>query len=150
MSKQVRTNNEALRGLAERMFVEEGMTAKAIGEAVGVTEQTVGRWRKGVGNNAIGWDEKRQHFLSAPHNIKKVLMTELNNLAQGQEATIDVKGLSDVSKVIAQLSDKVSTQIVFSVFREFDNWMAEQDPEVAVEFLEWHKLFLHHKATQEQ
>lgn len=150
MQTQKRTNNEVMRGLAERMFVEDGLTAKAIADAVGVTEQTVGRWRKGVGNNAIGWDDKRQHFMSAPHNIKKVLMTELNNLAAGLPATIDVKGLSEVSKVITQLSDKVSTQIVFSVFKEFDNWMAEQDPEIATAFLEWHKLFLHHKACQEQ
>jgi hypothetical protein len=47
------------------------------------------------------------------------------------------------------MSDETSTQVVFTVFREFDNWMAEQDPDVAAQFLEWHKLFLLHKAQQE-
>ncbi|MFL0140873.1 hypothetical protein V2626_00965 [Tenacibaculum maritimum] len=135
--------------MAERMFVEDGMTAKAIASETGKTEQTIGRWRKGIGDNPISWDQKRKEFLSAPHNLKKVLMKELNQVAEGKGATIDVKALASINKVIESLSDKVSVQIVYTVFREFDNWMAEQDPEIAVSFLEWHKNFLLHKAQQE-
>lgn len=145
-----RTNNEPIRALAERMFVEDGMTAKAIAEAVSKTEQTIGRWRKGYGQNPVSWDDKRKEFLAAPHNLKKILMKELNNVAEGKDSTINVKALADINKVIESLSDKVSVQIVFSVFREFDNWMADQEPLVAVSFLEWHKLFLLHKAQQDQ
>ncbi|MEQ3500607.1 DUF1804 family protein [Tenacibaculum sp. SSH1-16] len=145
-----RTNKETLRALAEKMFVEQGMTAKAIAEAIDVTQQTIGRWRKGHGENPISWDEKRRSFLAAPHNIKKTLMDELTKVAEGKDASIDVKALASITRVIETLSDKVSVQIVYTVFREFDNWMAEQDPEIAVSFLEWHKLFLLHKAQQEQ
>ncbi len=144
-----RTNNEVVRAMAERMFVEDGMTAKAIAKAVDVTEQTIGRWRKGVGVNAVSWDEKRKDFLSAPHNLKKILMKELNNVAEGKDAAIDVKALANINKVIESLSDKVSVQVVYTVFKEFDNWMADQDPKIAVQFLEWHKQFLLHKAQQE-
>lgn len=143
-----RVNNEPLRAMAERMFVEEGMTAKSIAAALDIAEQTVGRWRKGIQND-IAWDDKRAQFLSAPHNIKKILMNELTHLSKGGDATIDVKAIADVSKVISTLSDKANVQIVFTVFKEFDNWMAEQDPEVAIQFLEWHKLFLLHKAQTE-
>ncbi|WP_187477840.1 hypothetical protein [Amniculibacterium sp. G2-70] len=143
-----RVNNEPLRAMAERMFVEEGMTAKSIALAIDVTEQTVGRWRKGIQGD-ISWDDKKTEFLSAPHNIKKVLMNELNHLSKGGDATIDVKAIKEVSNVISTLSDKVSTQITFSVFREFDNWMATQDPEKAIEFLDWHRTFLLHKAQAE-
>ena len=143
-----RVNNEPLRAMAERMFVEEGMTAKAIAATIDVTEQTVGRWRKGIQGD-ISWDDKRAQYLSAPHNIKKVLMNELTHLSKGGDATIDVKAIADVTKVISTLSDKANVQIVFTVFKEFDNWMAEQDPEVAIQFLEWHKLFLLHKAQSE-
>ena len=148
MAKGQRVNNESLRALAEKMFVEEGMTAKAIAEVLGVTEQTVGRWRKGVQGD-ISWDEKRKQYLSAPNNIKKVLMKELGDLSEGKDATIDVKAISAVTKAIELLSDKVSAQIVMAVFKEFDSWMAVQDPEIAVSFLEWHKMFLLYKAQQE-
>ncbi len=144
-----RTNNAALHAMAERMFVEDGFTAKAVAESLGVTAQTIGRWRKGIGNKSISWDEKRKQFLSAPHNLKKILMQELTEVANGSSSSIDVKALADINKVLTSLSNKVSTQIVYSVFREFDNWMADQDPEIAISFLEWHKQFLLHKAQQE-
>ncbi len=143
-----RVNNEPLRAMAERMFVEEGMTAKSIANAIDVTEQTVGRWRKGIQGD-ISWDDKRAQYLSAPSNIKKILMKELNHLSGGGDATIDVKAIADITKVISTLSEKANSQIVFTVFKEFDNWMAEQDPDMAIQFLEWHKLFLLHKAQTE-
>lgn len=148
MSK--RTNNDTIRALAERMFVVEGMTAKAIASAVDKSEHTIGRWRKGIGTNPVSWDDLRKEYLTAPHNLKKVLMDELKKVAEGKDPEINVKALKDINSVIDSLSDKVTTQIVFSVFKEFDNWMAEQEPEVAVTFLEWHKLFLLHKAKQDQ
>lgn len=147
MSKRV--NNEPLRAIAERMFVEDGLTAKAIAEAVGVTEQTIGRWRKGIQGD-VSWDDKRKRFLSAPNNIKKVLMTELSDLAEGKESKLDVKAITEVRKAMEFLSDSISAHVVMAVLKEFDSWMAGQDPEIAISFLEWHKLFLLHKVQQEQ
>lgn len=143
-----RTNNDTMRTLAERMFVVEGMTAKAIAETVGVTQHTIGRWRKGIGEKPVSWDDLRRDYLTAPHNLKKVLMDELQKVAEGNDPNINVKALADINKVLDSLTDKVSVQLVFTVFKEFDNWMAKQDPEIAISFLEWHKLFLHHKALQ--
>lgn len=143
-----RVNNEPIRAMAERMFVEDGMTAKAIANALDVSEQTIGRWRKGIQGD-ISWDDKKTQFLSAPNNIKKVLMNELTHLSKGGDATLDVKAIKDITSVIETLSDRVSVPIVFAVFKEFDAWMATQDPEIAVSFLEWHKLFLLHKVQNE-
>ncbi len=143
-----RVNNEPIRAMAERMFVEDGMTAKAIANALDVSEQTIGRWRKGIQGD-ISWDDKKTQFLSAPNNIKKVLMNELTHLSKGGNATLDVKAIKDITNVIETLSDRVSAPIVFAVFKEFDAWMAIQDPEIAVSFLEWHKLFLLHKVQNE-
>ena len=48
------------------------------------------------------------------------------------------------------LSDKDrAAAIVFSVFKEFDNWMADQDPKTAVLFTEYHKQFILFKINQE-
>ena len=146
---QKRTNNSVLMSLAQRMFVEEGMTAKAIANAIGITEQTIGKWRKGVGANPIDWDTLRQQHLSAPHNIKKALSRELTDLVAGKEPTLEMAPILAAIKALQAVSDDISVETVYSVFKEFDSWMSQQDPEMAIQFLEWHKLFLLHKAQQQ-
>lgn len=148
MAKSKRVNNEPVRALAERMYVEEGMTAKAIAESLDVTPQTVGRWKQGIQGNK-DWDALRTEYLSAPNNVKKVLMGELTKLSQGQDSTLDIKAIKECVLLIDTLTDSVSAQMVMTVFREFDSWMAGQDPETAISFLEWHKMFLLYKAQQE-
>lgn len=139
-----RVNNSVIHSLAERMFVEEGLTAKAIAEATDMSEQTIGRWRKDG-----GWEDKRKQFLQAPQNIKKAITEELQRLAQGYDPRLDMKAINDAIKAQREISDEISTQVVYSVFKDFDNWMSSQDPEQAIKFLEWHKLYLLFKAQQE-
>ncbi|WP_155839716.1 hypothetical protein [Aquimarina latercula] len=141
-------NNEKLRGLAERMFINEGMTAKAIAQELDKPEQTIGRWRKGR-TGEKDWDTRRAELLSAPHKIKEILTKELQHIAEGNKANIDADALSKIGKVLEGISGKVSAQVVMSVFKEFDNWMAAQEPETAILFLDWHKKFLIYKAGLE-
>jgi predicted transcriptional regulator len=143
-----RLTNEKLRALAERMFIEDGKTAKAIAEELEITPQTVGRWRKGK-TGEKSWDVRRAELLSAPHKLKEILSKELTSIAEGNKPSIDSDALSKVSKVLESVSGKVSTQIVLSVFKEFDNWMAENDTETAILFLDWHKKFILYKASLE-
>ncbi len=138
-----------MRTLAERMYVEDGMTAKAIAQAINVSEQTIGRWKKGIGKNPESWDDKRKKFLATPHNIKKLLSNELSNLVNGCQATLDMKAINDAIKAVQSMSDETSVEVVYSVFREFDSWIAKQDPDIAISFLEWHKEFLLYKAQNE-
>lgn len=140
--------NDKLRGFAERMFIEDGMTAKAIAEILDKPEQTIGRWRKGR-KGEKDWDIRRAEVLSAPHKIKEILTKELKSIAEGNKAAIDADALSKVGKVLVGITGKVSAQVVLSVFKEFDNWMAEQDPETAILFLDFHKQFLIYKASIE-
>ncbi len=140
--------NQKKRALAERMFIEEGMTAKAIAYKLDVSEVTVSRWRKGR-NGEKSWDLRRAEVLSAPHKIKELLVEQLEKIAKGEKATIDADALAKISKVLETVSGKISVQVVLSVFKEFDNWMASQDPEMAVKFLEWHKQFILYKASVE-
>lgn len=142
MAKQL--TNKAKKVMAERMFVEDGMTAKAISEQLNVSEQTLSKWRKDG-----RWDDRRAEMLAAPHKLRELLMKELKTVAEGGDSKIDADALSKINKVIEGLSDKVSVQLVFSVFKEFDNWMADQDPKTAVLFTEWHKQFLLYKMNQE-
>lgn len=138
-------NNKAKKELAEKLFIEDGLTAKEISTMVGVSEQTLSRWRK-EGN----WENKRNEFLAAPHKIKEVLMKELKDIASGESSKIDADALAKVSKVIETLSSRTSIQVIFSVFKEFDNWMADQEPRLAMQFIEWHKRFLQYRINQEE
>ncbi len=137
-------SNKKKKELAERMFIDQGMAGVAIADELEVSTVTVSRWRK-----EGDWDNRRTQTLSAPHKIKEILLSELNKVAQGEKSKVDADALAKISKVIDALSDKVSTQVVITVFKEFDNWMADQDPELAVKFLEFHKSFILYKASQE-
>lgn len=140
--------NQAKKVMAERMFVEDGMTAKAIAEQLDLSEQTLSKWRKGK-EGEKSWDDKRAEMLASPHKIKEILLKELILVAGGGKSLVDADALAKINKVIETLSDKISVQIVFSVFKEFDNWMADQDPKTAVQFTEWHKQFLLYKINLE-
>lgn len=140
--------NQAKKVMAERMFVEDGMTAKAIAEQLDVSEQTLSKWRKGK-EGEKSWDDKRAQMLASPHKIKEVLFKELMLVAGGEKSAVDADALAKINKVIETLSDSTSVQIVFSVFKEFDNWMADQDPKTAVLFTEYHKQFILFKINQE-
>lgn len=130
--------------IAERMFVEDGMSAKAISEMIEVSQVTLSKWRK-----EGDWDNKRAQMLAAPHKLREILMKELKTIAEGGKSKVDADALAKVNKVIETMSDRISVQIVFSVFKEFDNWMADQDPKTAIQFTEWHKQFLLYKINQE-
>lgn len=136
--------NQAKKIMAERMYVEDGMTAKAISEQLDVSEQTLSKWKKDG-----RWDDKRAEMLASPHKIREILIRELKVVAEGGSSIIDADALSKINKVIEGLSSSTSVQIVFSVFKEFDNWMADQDPKTAVLFTEYHKQFILHKINQE-
>lgn len=142
MSKKAENNGK--KTLAERMFVEDGMTAKAISEILDVSQVTLSKWR-----NAGDWDRKRAEMLAAPHKLRELLMKQLKTIAEGGKSTIDADALAKINKVIENISGKLSTQVVFSVFKEFDNWMADQDPKTAVLFTQYHKQFLLFKINQE-
>ncbi len=106
------------------------------------------KWRKGK-EGEKSWDDKRAQMLASPHKIKEILFKELMLVAGGEKSAVDADALAKINKVIETLSDSTSVQIVFSVFKEFDNWMADQDPKTAVLFTEYHKQFILFKINQE-
>lgn len=139
-----RRDLKALKIEAERQFVEEGLTCKAISENLEVSEVTLSKWR-----NDGNWDKKREEMLASPHKLRELLVKELKIIAEGGKSGIDADALAKVSKVIESFSGRINVQVVFSVFKEFDNWMADQDPKTAVLFTEYHKQFILYKINQE-
>lgn len=126
---------------AENCFVEQGMTCAAISELTGITETTLSKWR-----NTYNWDTLRDEALASPGKIRQLLLDEIKNLSEGGKATIDTDGLSKVAKALQYFDGKVSLAVVISVLKEFDNWMAGNDPQTAVRFLEYHRQFINYRA----
>ncbi|OSZ79281.1 hypothetical protein CAP35_13795 [Chitinophagaceae bacterium IBVUCB1] len=124
---------------AEIMFVNYQMTAKAIAETLNITEKTIGDWRaKG------GWDAKRDEFFASPLKIRQLLLTEMKRIAEGEPASIDADSLSKIVKAFEATSDKLSPPIIVAAMQMLDNFMAEYNPELAVQCLDAHRAFIQH------
>lgn len=140
--------NQQKRTIAERLIIEDGKTGEYVSEFLDVSAQSISRWRKGRAGEKT-WDERRTENLSAPHKIKELLQKQLELVASGEKATIDADALSKISKVLNDVSGKISTQVVISVFEEFDNWLSEIDPEEALKVTKIHRKFILNKAAKE-
>lgn len=140
--KQTTTKTEQRRSQAEDLFINHGLTAKDIAEIVGVSEQSLVRWRK-----MYNWDTRRADALSSPSKIKEILTSELLSVSQGNKAKVDCDALSKIAKVRREVSDKLDGGIYLSVLKECDNFIAGIDPKMADTIAKLHKKFLQHKSA---
>ena len=140
--------NEKKREIAEDMFIRLGLTGREIAENLSVTEQTVSRWKKGR-EGEPSWDERKNEAQLTPLRIKEILLKEAHKIAKGEESAIKADQLSKIMSAIDQLDKKINVRTVMDVFCEFDNWMTEQDPAIAIQFTKFHKLFLQYRISLE-
>lgn len=138
------TPRHKLYNVAETLFVDQGFACKAIAEQLELTEATLSKWR-----NQMEWDNKREAVLSSPEKIRKILLTELQSVTEGNKSKIDTDALSKISKALQYFDGKVTLSIIISVFKEFDNWMCEIDPQMAVKFTEYHRMFANYHAQMD-
>jgi transcriptional regulator with XRE-family HTH domain len=146
MAKQ--TDSKKLRSTAEDMYIHANMTGRDIAELLGVAEQTISRWKKGR-DGERDWEERRAEVSITPGKVKEILMGLALNVAKGEKTDIDAAKLSKIVSAIDRLDKKVNARITIDVFKEFDNFMAEINPTIAVEFTKYHKLFIQHKIAME-
>lgn len=137
----MQTPKHKLYSLAETLFTEQGMTCSAISQQLEISEQTLSKWR-----TSMGWDSRREEVLSSPDKIRSILREELKWVAEGGKPRIDTDALSKISKTLQYFDGKVALSVVISVFKEFDNWMVEVEPQTAIKFTEFHRRFISHRA----
>lgn len=130
---------EVLQRQAEMMFIELGYTAKAIAEYLAVTEKTIGSWRA-KGN----WDKRRDELLASPHKLRELFIQEMRSIADGNPPSFDADALSKISKVAESFKGKVTPQIVLTVIKMLDDWLADHNPQLANQNLDAHRKFLIH------
>lgn len=88
-------NKDDLRQQAQVMFVEMGMTGKAIAETLDVRENTVSTWRKDD-----EWDKLRKSVTASPERIKNYLFKEYESLAAGNAPKLNSDAISKISKAL--------------------------------------------------
>jgi len=141
-------SNDKKREIAEDMYIRLGLTGREIAENLGITEQTVSRWKKGR-EGEKSWDDRKTESQLTPLKIKELLLKEAEKLAKGEESNVKADQLSKIMSAIDQLDKKINVRTVMDVFREFDNWMAEQEPTMAIQFTKFHKQFLQYRISLE-
>ncbi|MCF8337901.1 MAG: hypothetical protein K9I74_07950 [Bacteroidales bacterium] len=138
---------------AETLFCEKKWTPEAIAEALDRDIKTIYAWR-----DKYMWEETRDLFDTGPTELKKILLKEAVRIAKGETRKDDdgneVKGLdadslSKVMKAYDYMSQKASPSVVRDVLMEFDSWLSTQEPKLAAEMTQYHKMFLIYKIQQE-
>ena len=124
---------------AEGLYINEGWTAKAIAQTVGVSENTVGTWVK-----KYEWKTKKREALAAPHKIKQLLLTELEKAVNGEEPKFNADTVSKITRALERVDKGVSVQISISVMKLFTNWLTTQDldAEVLISIVDLTKGFI--------
>jgi transposase-like protein len=130
-----------LYGDCETLFIEQGLSCAAISEQLGITESTLSKWRE-----QMEWDARREEYLLSPLKIRKTLTDELKWIMEGKDPRINSKALSAINKTLQLFSDRITIPVIHSVFKKFDMWLLDIDPELCIKTQQYHSLFLREEA----
>lgn len=124
---------------AELLFLHGGISQKEIAERVGVSEQTVTKWKK-----LNGWEARRKSLLTTRHQQLARLYDQLDELtstiterdagkryANSKEADT----INKLTVAIRNLETEVSLSQVVDVFISFNEYIRSQDLDKAKEVI---------------
>lgn len=142
----MKRTSRSKRKSAEEFFIENlQITQKQVAEIFGITENTISRWAK-----EDEWVAKRNQYHASPVKIRQLLQEELLRVAGGEEPTLNADGIRKLQLSIAQVQKAASPIVVNQILKELDNFISEQDPELAQRMLKYHKAFLRMKIENEE
>lgn len=129
------------RNIAKDLFVTTGMSCKEISETLGISEQSLVRWRR-----EGKWDAERTMVKTSPDILKGKVREALIAISEGKPSEVDADALLKTFKVYQHFDGRVSLGVVVSIFKEFDRWLAEVAPEKWIEIKELQKQFIQYRA----
>jgi uncharacterized protein YjcR len=141
--------NKELR-LAEQLYVYDDMSQKEIAEYLNVSEKTISNWKeKG------DWDKmKSARSLTRDSIIKGLYENALliTNTAKEAKRPLNSKEMDAIVKIassIEKLDKKFNIPVVIGVFKEFNNWVVNIDPNMAIKLTEYQRKFIYHLNSNE-
>lgn len=141
-------DNNKKRIIAESLYINEGFTAKEISDILEISVQSISAWKKGR-ENEKSWDDRRQDNNSAPHRIKEALYSEMASILEGNEPTISADAVVKLSKAIDYMDKKINIPTISTVFKNFNTWLVEHEPQLAIETSKQHLRYLRYISESE-
>jgi transposase-like protein len=112
-----RKKSEELRELAKLKYVSSDLSAKDVAAIIGVTEHTIGKWRK-----EEQWDELRSINKIQPERLIKLALGQIDAIykqaADDKRAVLnssEIDAISKHSKTIANLRKEIDPQTIMEV-----------------------------------
>lgn len=127
------------REAAQQFFIEMFWDARTIAEHLNVEEKTIGKWRK-----KYNWDKLREDTINNPVKMRSLIAQQMMLIVQGQPSSIDADALSKMFKVYEGISDKINPGIVAAVIKLYDEFLLQENKELAAANLAYNKKFLLH------
>lgn len=130
--------------LAEQLYVQAGMTFKAIAEKLTVTEKTIGSWAK-----QGQWKELRAaHTITKDKIVKNLYLNilEIQEKAQEEERILSSKESDQIvklSQTIENLDKRIALSVIIQVFQDFELHLAQIDPDFTKILNEHHTEYIH-------
>jgi hypothetical protein len=121
---------------AKKLFVEHGMSAKDVSELIGVSEQSVGKWR-----NQDSWDEDRSFYDTTPEALIKYIYAQINMIKDSaiEEGTdkprlltpTEVNSITTLASSIQKLRGEINPQTVMKILNDFVVYLQIEDLDLA-------------------
>ena len=132
-----------LRSIAEDYYIRMNKTQKEIAGLIGVTEQTIGIWKKGDPGEKT-WDERKRDAEMTPGKLRELILNEAHKVVKGERSDVNADQLSKFMAALDRVDKQVNPHTAMSLFMMFDEWLNKIDHDKAVEVTKLHMEFMKH------
>lgn len=128
---------------AYKLFVEQGLDAREIHEMLGISENTISKWR-----GKENWDKQRAIRQLSPDKLISHYYEQSEKIvrkAKEEERALsasEADALNKLASAIQKLDKKVDSSISMSVLRNFNNWLVQINPEAAKTLIEFQTYYV--------
>lgn len=135
--------NPQKRVLAERLYVQTGMSQKEIAADLDVSEKSLSKWK-----TEGEWDLLKAATSTGPAHLVKCLLEENQGIvddARKERRRIDSKEADIIAKnavTIERLSSKHNLVAVIDVFTAYNKWLVEINPSLAGQNTDFQRKYL--------
>ncbi len=143
-----RAELKRLKTVIEDLFINKGYSINQIASEFDISEQTLIKWKKGE-DGQKSWDERKAFVRLTPAKLKEQLLEEALNISEGKAATFNADAVSKIMAAVERLDKRVNPRLVVSVLKNFDKWMVDVEPRLAVEFVKFHRMYIQQVISEE-
>lgn len=127
-----------------QLYVYNDMRQKEIAQYLSTTEATISRWSR-----EDKWEETKAANTITRDNIIRNLYIQAQQIqdkANNENRNLDSKEMDIIMKIAAaieKLDKKLTIQAVIMVFKDFNKWLLEVDPEACKPLVEHQRKFIY-------